>query len=193
MRSAAGALTGRKAAGVSRPEGARQGLLDRGSLRPGDGHLGAPADMPTPRSHMTVSAVGGRLCDRRRGSAANRAQRGVPCAARGVRHCDESLGLGCGAADSALRAVEQCHRRTHLRDGRRKQPRTARAEEIVRNLRTVSVVEVYDLASGRWTRGRDLATPRGWFSTSTVNGRVYVVGGRSLASDGGTLTSRFQG
>jgi hypothetical protein len=53
-------------------------------------------------------------------------------------------------------------------------------------MRTLSVVEVYDPASGRWTRGRDLATPRGWFSTSIVDGKVYVVGGRSLPPDGGT-------
>ena len=62
-------------------------------------------------------------------------------------------------------------------------------------MRTLSVVEVYDPASGRWTRGADLATARGWFSTSVVNGKVYVVGGRSLAPDGGTLgvRPRFQG
>jgi hypothetical protein len=33
----------------------------------------------------------------------------------------------------------------------------------------------------------DLATARGWFSTSGVNGKVYVVGGQSLAPDVGTL------
>ena len=62
-------------------------------------------------------------------------------------------------------------------------------------MRTLSVVEVYDPASGRWTKGADLATARGWFTTSVVNGRVYVVGGRSLAFDAGTLraTTTFPG
>ena len=61
------------------------------------------------------------------------------------------------------------------------------AEELLRTMRTLSVVEVYDPASGRWTRGADLATSRGWFSASVVNGKVYAVGGRSLAPDAGTL------
>jgi N-acetylneuraminic acid mutarotase len=64
-------------------------------------------------------------------------------------------------------------------------------QEMLRTLRTLSVVEVYDPASGRWTRGRDLATARGWFSASIVNGRVYVVGGRSRTTDGGGSEVNF--
>jgi N-acetylneuraminic acid mutarotase len=65
------------------------------------------------------------------------------------------------------------------------------AQEVLRTLRTLSVVEVYDPATGRWAKGRDLATPRGWFSTSTVNGKVYVVGGRSRTPDGGGSEVNF--
>jgi N-acetylneuraminic acid mutarotase len=51
----------------------------------------------------------------------------------------------------------------------------------------LSVVEVYDAARGRWITGADLATARGWLSTSVVNGKVYVIGGRSVAPHGGIL------
>ena len=64
---------------------------------------------------------------------------------------------------------------------------TSSTEELMRTSRTLSVVEVYDPASGRWKRAADLATAREWFSTSVVNGKVYVVGGYSLAPDAGTL------
>ncbi|MBP1779767.1 MAG: hypothetical protein H6Q86_5778, partial [candidate division NC10 bacterium] len=64
------------------------------------------------------------------------------------------------------------------------------AEELLRTMRTLSAVEVYDPASGRWTKGAELATSRAWFSTSVVNGKVCVVGGRSLAPDAGTLEVR---
>ena len=70
---------------------------------------------------------------------------------------------------------------------------TSSTDELMRTMRILSVVEVYDPASGRWTRGRDLATPRGWFSTSTVNGKVYVVGGRYRTPDGGILDFTFPG
>jgi N-acetylneuraminic acid mutarotase len=58
-------------------------------------------------------------------------------------------------------------------------------------MRILSVVEVYDPASGRWTKAADLAAPRGWFSTSVVNGKVYVVGGHSLAPEAGTLGAKI--
>jgi N-acetylneuraminic acid mutarotase len=61
---------------------------------------------------------------------------------------------------------------------------TSSTEELMRTLRTLSVVEVYDPRTGRWTRAADLAASRGWFSASVVNGKVYVLGGRSLAPDG---------
>jgi N-acetylneuraminic acid mutarotase len=67
---------------------------------------------------------------------------------------------------------------------------TSSTEELLRTMRTLSVVGVYHPATGRWTKGADLATARGWFTTSVVNGKVYVVGGRSLARDGGTQGPR---
>jgi hypothetical protein len=83
------------------------------------------ADMPTPRSHMTVSALGGKIpCNRRRGADRGGTQLGVPFVAGGLRHRDESLGTGCGPAYPALRVVGHCRRRTHLRDGRRIPSRT---------------------------------------------------------------------
>jgi hypothetical protein len=51
--------------------------------------------------------------------------------------------------------------------------------------------KIYDPASGRWTRGADLATARGWFSTSVVNGKVYLAGGRSFAPGRGMLEVKF--
>jgi N-acetylneuraminic acid mutarotase len=51
----------------------------------------------------------------------------------------------------------------------------------------LSVVEVYDPATGRWATDADLATPRGWLSANVVNGRMFVIGGRSLAPEGEIL------
>jgi hypothetical protein len=59
--------------------------------------------------------------------------------------------------------------------------------ERMRNRVPLSVVEVLDPASGRWTTDADLATHRAWHSTSIVNGKMYVIGGRSLAPDGGIV------
>jgi N-acetylneuraminic acid mutarotase len=56
---------------------------------------------------------------------------------------------------------------------------TSSTEELLRALQTLSVVEVYDPASGRWARARDLATSRNAFSASAVNGKIYLLGGRS--------------
>jgi Kelch motif protein len=40
------------------------------------------------------------------------------------------------------------------------------------------VVEVYDFATGRWSRGPDLPTPRHHHGVAELDGRVWAVGGR---------------
>jgi hypothetical protein len=45
-----------------------------------------------------------------------------------------------------------------------------------------ATLEVYDIASGRWTAGPPLPTPRHHASAAVVDGKLYVVGGR-LRSD----------
>ncbi len=42
---------------------------------------------------------------------------------------------------------------------------------------SLSVIEEYDPASDTWTRKADMPTPRHGFSTSVVNGLIYVMGG----------------
>ena len=41
----------------------------------------------------------------------------------------------------------------------------------------MSTVEVYDPATDTWVKGPDMPTARGCYSTSVVNGKIYVIGG----------------
>ncbi len=152
------------------------------------------ADMPTARSHMTVSALGGKIYA---------IGGGLPPRSRGgvaylplLEVYDTATNRWAPAADlptpRSVLSSSVIDGRVYVMGGSVSGPASS-AQEALRTLRILSVVEVYDPASGRWTRGRDLATPRGWFSTSTVNGKVYVVGGRSLAPGGGILDVTFPG
>jgi N-acetylneuraminic acid mutarotase len=153
------------------------------------------ADMPTPRSHMTVSALGGKIYAIGGGAriVAGRSGEHRPL----LEAYDTATNRWSRAADlptprSAL-SSSVVDGRIYVMGGAFHGGPTSSTEELMRTMRILSVVEVYDPAGGRWTKGRDLATPRGWFSTSTVNGKVYVVGGRSVAPDGGTLDFTFPG
>jgi hypothetical protein len=42
---------------------------------------------------------------------------------------------------------------------------------------TLDVVEIYDLATGRWTTGTPLPEPRAAFATAVIDGKIYVIGG----------------
>jgi RNA polymerase sigma factor (sigma-70 family) len=42
-----------------------------------------------------------------------------------------------------------------------------------------STVEEYDPLTDTWTKKTDMPTPRGWFSSSEVNGKIYAIGGRN--------------
>jgi len=44
----------------------------------------------------------------------------------------------------------------------------------------ISKVEIYEATADRWTKGADMPTPRGWFSTSAVKGKIYAIGGSSV-------------
>ena len=46
-----------------------------------------------------------------------------------------------------------------------------------RNWETVSKVEVYNPATDRWTKKRNMPTRRGWHAASVVNRKIYVIGG----------------
>ena len=146
------------------------------------------ADMPTPRSHMTVSSVGGKIYAIGGGAriVAGRSGEYRPL----LEVYDTATNRWAGAADlptpRSVMSSSVVDGRIYVMGGAFHRGPTSSTEELLRTVRTLSVVEVYDPASGRWTRGRDLATPRGWFSTSVVNGKVYVVGGHSVAPDAGT-------
>jgi len=144
------------------------------------------ADMPTPRSHMTVSALGGKIYAIGGGAriVAGRSGEDRPL----LEVYDTATNRWARAADlptprSAL-SSSVVDGRIYVMGGAFHRGPTSSTEELVRTMRTLSVVEIYDPASGRWTEGAGLAISRGWFSTSVVNGKVYVVGGRSLAPGG---------
>ena len=154
------------------------------------------ADMPTPRSHMTVSALGGKIYAIGGGAriVAGRSGEWLPL----LEVYDTATNRWVRAADlptpRSVMSSSVVDGRIYVMGGLSRGSASS-AAELLRTMRTLSVVEVYDPASGRWTRGADLATARGWFSTSVVNGKVYVVGGLSLAPDAGTLgaTTTFPG
>ena len=150
------------------------------------------ADMPTPRSHMTVSALGGKIYAIGGGARIVAGRSGEWLALLEVY--DTATNRWARAADlptpRSVMSSSVVDGRIYVMGGAFHRGPTSSTEELMRTLRTLSVVEVYDPASGRWTKGADLATARGWFTTSVVNGRVYVVGGRSLAFDAGTLGGR---
>ena len=147
------------------------------------------ADMPTPRSHMTVSALGGKIYAIGGGAriVAGRSGEHRPL----LEVYDAATNRWARAADLPtprnVMSSSVVDGRIYVMGGAFGRGASS-LEELMRTLHTLSVVEIYDPASGRWTRGADLATSRGWFSTSVVNGKVYVVGGRSVAPDGGETT-----
>ena len=51
-------------------------------------------------------------------------------------------------------------------------------------LRVFSTVEVYDPKRNAWTKLPSMLTPRWGLATSTVNGKIYAVGGRRFAGPG---------
>ena len=151
------------------------------------------ADMPTPRSHMTVSALGGKIYAIGGGARIVAGRSGEYRPTLDVY--DVAMNRWTRAADlptpRSVMSSSVVDGRIYVMGGAFHRGPTSSTEELLRAVRILSVVEVYDPASGRWTRAADLATPRGWFSTSVVNGKVYAVGGRSLASDGGTQGARI--
>jgi N-acetylneuraminic acid mutarotase len=150
------------------------------------------ADTPTPRSHMTVSAVGTKIYAIGGAARIVAGRSGEWLALLEVY--DSATDRWARAADLPTPRVVPSSSvvdgRIYVMGGEFHRGKTSSTEELLRTTRTLSVVEVYDPASGRWTRGADLATSRGWFSTSVLNGKVYVVGGRSLAPGAATLGVR---
>jgi N-acetylneuraminic acid mutarotase len=153
------------------------------------------ADMPTPRSHMTVSALGGKIYAVGGGARAIAGRGGdyVPV----LEVYDTATNRWSRAADLPtprhLMSSSVVGGRIYVLGGLFASVGPASpAEEILRGMRTLSVVEVYDPASGRWTKAPDLATSRGAFSTSVVNRKIYLLGGQSLGP-GGALDSKFPG
>ena len=146
------------------------------------------AAMPTPRSHLTVSALGGKIYAIGGGAriVAGRSGEYRPL----LEIYDTATNRWARAADlptpRSVPSSSVVDGHVYVMGGAFHRGPTSSSEEVLRTLRTLSVVEIYDPASGRWTRGADLATARGWFSTSVVNDKVYVVGGHSMAPDAGT-------
>ena len=146
-------------------------------------------DMPTARSHMTVSAVGGKIYAI--GGGLPPRSRGGPAYLSMLEVYDTATNRWASAADlptpRGVLSSSVIDGRIYVMGGSISRGPASSAQEVLRTLRTLSVVEIYDPASGRWAKGADLATARGWFSTSVVNGKVYVVGGRSFTSDSASL------
>lgn len=147
----------------------------------------AGEDMPTPRSTLTVSAFGGKIYAV--GGGVRRDEQDVAVTLMEVY--DTATNRWSTAADMPTpRFVPSSgviNGRIYVTGGATSHGSTSSQEERMRSRMPLSVVEVYDPASGRWTRENDLAHPRGWLSTSAVDGKLYVIGGRSLAPDGGIV------
>jgi N-acetylneuraminic acid mutarotase len=145
------------------------------------------ADMPTPRPALTASAVGGKIYtfggQVRRGDVDETLSR--------VEVYDTATNGWASAADLPtprfFPASGVIDGRIYVVGGAASHGSASSQEERMRLRTPLSVVEVYDPASGRWTTTPDLANPRGWLSASVVAGRLYVIGGRSSAPEGGIL------
>ncbi len=149
------------------------------------------ADMPTPRSHMAMSAVDGTIYAI--GGWVRR--EGVDAALSVVEAYDIATDSWTRAAADMPTArwvpsSSVIDGRIYVSGGTTSTGPGASLMEAMRNRVPVVAVEVYDPASGRWTTDADLATARGWHSTSVVNGTLYAIGGRSPAPDGGILEVR---
>ena len=46
----------------------------------------------------------------------------------------------------------------------------------------LATLETYDPATGRWTRGPDMPTPRSGLTAGALAGRLHVTGGEALSS-----------
>jgi hypothetical protein len=144
----------------------------------------ARANMPAGRSHMTVSAVGGRIY----------------AFGGGITHADREGALSLAevydtVADRWARLADMptprvvpasgvLNGRIYVVGGVATSARPAPLAERMRKRAPLSVVEVFDVATGHWTSERRLATPRGWFSATALKSRLYLLGGRSLAPEG---------
>ncbi len=144
-------------------------------------------DIPTPRSTMTATAFGGKIYAI--GGGVRRGEQDVAVSL--MEMYDTATDRWAAAPDMPTpRFVPSSgvvNGRIYVAGGATSQGPASSQEERMRNRRPLSAVEVYDPATGRWTTGADLAEPRGWLSASTVNGKLYVIGGRSLAPDGGIV------
>jgi N-acetylneuraminic acid mutarotase len=145
------------------------------------------ADMPTPRSGMTVSAIGGKIY-----AFGGSVRRGdVDVALSRVEVYDTTTNGWVSAADLPtprfFPSSGVIDGRIYVAGGATSHGSASTQVERMRIRTPLSVVEVHDPASGRWTTEADLANPRGWLSASVVNGKLYVIGGRSLAPDGGIV------
>jgi N-acetylneuraminic acid mutarotase len=48
---------------------------------------------------------------------------------------------------------------------------------------TLDTVEIYDIATGRWTAGPPLPEPRAAFATAVIEAKIYVIGGYNAQTD----------
>jgi N-acetylneuraminic acid mutarotase len=145
------------------------------------------ADMPTPRPAMTASAVGGKIYTF--GGVVRRG--GVDVTLSRVEVYDTATNSWASATDLPtprfFPASGVIDGRIYVVGGTASHGSASSQAELMRLRTPLSVVEVYDPGSGRWTTKAELASPSGWLSASVVDGKLYVVGGRSLAPDGGIV------
>jgi N-acetylneuraminic acid mutarotase len=148
----------------------------------------AREDMPTARSALTLSAVGGRIYAI--GGGFRRGGRDVSLSLvevydTGTNRWTRTVDMPTPRFFPVSSVIDG---RIWVAGGVSQEPASTQ-EERMRKRAPLSVVEVYDPARGRWTTEAALATARGWFSASIVDGRIYVFGGRAPAPDGGILES----
>jgi RNA polymerase sigma factor (sigma-70 family) len=57
---------------------------------------------------------------------------------------------------------------------------------------SIATVEEYDPKNDSWTKKADMPTPRDLFGASVVNGKIYAIGGETMAGGGGWLISAVE-
>jgi N-acetylneuraminic acid mutarotase len=145
------------------------------------------AEMPTARAPMTVSVLGDKIYAV--GGGARRKGQDVALSVVEVYDTVTNRWAPALAMPTPRFALASAvmDGRIYVTGGAASQGSASSQAERERSRVPLSVVEVYDPSTSRWAAVTDLATARGWHSTSVVDGKLYIIGGRGPAPEGGVL------
>lgn len=145
------------------------------------------ADVPAPRGLLALAVVEGKIYAM--GGGIRREGQDEPSALVEVYDTEKDRwepGVPMPTPRFAASA-EVVDGRVYVAGGVTTRGKASTQVERERSRAPLSVVEVFDPERGEWTSAPGLKDPRGWHSSSLVNGALHVIGGRSAPPAGGVL------